>query len=89
MSKLEEAIERIKKLECPTGDLGLRVAGILQDYKVANSNEVELKRDERFDKDGAEGFSTEIPNNQGESMIVLAISGSEDYVAKVVDVYIR
>lgn len=89
MAKIEDAIERIKRLECPTGDLGYRVAGILEDYGIANSNEITVNREESLDRDGAEAYSTRIPNNGGESLVVLARAGLDDYVAMVVDAYIN
>ena len=35
MTNLEKAIDRIKILECPTGELEERLVSILEDYKVA------------------------------------------------------
>ncbi|SNS96512.1 hypothetical protein SAMN05446037_103027 [Anaerovirgula multivorans] len=89
MAKLEDAIGRIKRLECPTGDLGYRVAGILEDYEIANSNEVTVNREERLDRDGAEAYRAKIPSNTEKSIMILAKSGSEDYVAKVIDAYMN
>lgn len=89
MPKLEDAVERIKKLECPTGDMENRVAGILEDYGVANKNEITIKRDENLDRDGAEGYSVRPTMSKERSIVVLATSGMDDYVAKVVDAYIE
>lgn len=89
MSKLEEAVQRIKCLECPTGEVECRVAGILRDYGVADRNQISIKRDKSLDKNGAEGYLTNLSNNKGESIIILAKSGMDDYVAKVEDAYIR
>jgi hypothetical protein len=89
MTKLEDAIERIRILECPTGDLEYRVARILDDYGVANKNEITVNRNERFDRNGAQGYSAKISNNEEQSIVVLAQSGLDDYVAKVVDVYMN
>ena len=89
MSKIEDAIERIKILECPTGEVENRIAGILEDYGVANRSEIEVKRNEGFDINGAEGFSAKIQGTRNQRIIVLAESGMDDYVAKVRDVYIK
>lgn len=88
MERLEDAIERIKILECPTGEVENRVAGILEDYGVAGRNEIDISRDEKYDRDGAEAFSAKIRGSEGQSIVVLAKSGLDDYVAKVVDAYV-
>lgn len=89
MSKLEQAVERIKALECPTGEVEYRVADILDDYGVANRNDISIKRDRSLDKNGAEGYLTNISNNKDKSIVILAKSGMDDYVAKIEDAYIR
>lgn len=89
MSKIEDAVERIKILECPTGEVENRIAGILEDYGVANRSEVEVKRYEGLDINGSEGFCAKIPGDKNQSIIVLANSGMDDYVAKVVEVYVK
>jgi len=88
MSVLEDAVERIKILECPTGDLEQRVKGILEEYGVANGNDLMVSRDERFDQKEAQAYSATISGDQ-QSILILAKSGLDDYVAQVVDVYIR
>ena len=89
MSKIEDAIERIKILECPTGEVENRIVGILEDYGVANRSDLEVKRNEGFDINGAKGFSAKIHGDKNQRIIVLADSGMDDYVAKVTDVYIK
>ena len=59
--KIDDAIGRIKALECPTGEVENRIAGILEDYGVANKNEVEVKRYEGIKINGAEEFCAKIP----------------------------
>jgi hypothetical protein len=88
MSKIDAAVERIKILECPTGDVEKRVAGILEDYRVANGSEISVGRDESYDRDGAEAYRARFSGDVGKSIVVLAKSGYDDYVAKVVDAYI-
>lgn len=87
MTKINEAIDRIKALECPTGDIENRVAGILEDYGVAKRNNVNVVREDKLDREGAQGYRAEI-TNEG-SIVVLAEAGSDDYVAKVVNVYLK
>lgn len=89
MSILEDAVERIKILECPTGDLEQRVRGILEEYGVANGNDLMVSRDERFDQNEAQAYCATISRDQEQSILILAKSGLDDYVAEVVDVYIR
>lgn len=86
MNKIDEAINRISILECPTGDLENRVAGILEDYGVADRNAVIIDKDNSLDRYEAQAYRVKI-TGEGQSIIVLAKSGSDDYVAKVVDVY--
>ncbi|MBC8061704.1 MAG: hypothetical protein H7Y18_13695 [Clostridiaceae bacterium] len=89
MSKIENAIERIKMLECPTGQVENRITGILEDYGVANRSEVEVKRYEELNINGAEGFCAKISGDKNQTIIVLANSGMDDYVAKVMDAYLK
>jgi len=86
MHKIDEAIDRIKILECPTGELESRVAEILKDYGVRDG--VSVYRDESFDNNEAQGYRVEVAG-EGHPFIVLAKSGYDDYVAKVTDVYSR
>lgn len=87
MTNLKEVIDRIKILECPTGELENRVVDIFQDYGVANKNEITINRDESLDREGAEAYNAKISGNRADSVIILAKSGLDDYVVKVVDVY--
>lgn len=88
MDNIEGAIERIRVLECPAGDIKSRVRGILKEYEVANSSEITVSRDHRLDKKGARGYIARITRDKGMDIAVLAVSGMDDYVAKVVDAYL-
>ncbi|MBC8014785.1 MAG: hypothetical protein H7X79_03455 [Sporomusaceae bacterium] len=88
MDNIEGAIERIKRLECSAGDLKSRVRGILKDYEVANKSEITVSRDHRLDKRGARGYSAKITRDKELDIAVLAVSGMDDYVVKVVDAYL-
>jgi hypothetical protein len=88
MSKIEDAMERLKILECPTGEVENRIVGILEDYGVANRSEVEVKKNEPVNN-GATEFCAKITGSNNQSIIVLASSGMDDYVAKVTNAYIK
>lgn len=87
MSSLEQAVERIKALECPTGEVEYRVADILDDYGIANRNEISINRDRSLDRDGAQAYITNFSDKE-KPIVIMARSGLDDYVAKVVDAYI-
>lgn len=84
---MEDVIKRIKELECPTGDLESRLLGILEDYGVATANEIMIDRNRKLDVNGAEAYNARIANNNDQTITILAKSGSDDYVVKVIDVY--
>lgn len=86
MEKIDKAIDRIRELECATGNLEDRVEEILEDYRVANKNQISVKRDKHLDKDESQAYRVEIAG-QNQPIIVLAKSGYDDYVAKVTDAY--
>lgn len=88
MATIEEAIERIKALECPTGDIKNRVKGILTDYGIANKSQIMVSREHSLDKKGARGYNAKISREEGMDIVILAVSGGDDYVAKVSDAYI-
>lgn len=83
-----DAIERIKMLECPTGQVEQRVAEILKEYGVAKGEDIRIKREIALDSDNSQGYSAHL-NNGDQSIRFLATSGLDDYVAKVVDVKIQ
>ncbi|KGK85989.1 hypothetical protein [Clostridium sp. HMP27] len=89
MSKIDDAIERIKILECPTGNVEARVAQILEEYGVASSNEISIERDKYIDNVNGEAYRAKILGDANQSIIVVAESGLDDYVAKVTDVYMK
>ena len=88
MAKIDDAIKRMKVLECPTGDLENRVAGILENYEVANRNEITVNRAEQYDRDEAQAYNVKILNDNTQTIVILAKSGIDDYVAKVIDAYV-
>ena len=88
MENLDRAIDRIKILECPTGELENRVVDIFEDYRVADKNEITINRARQLDANGAEAYSAKILSNSPQSITILAKSGMDDYVAKVIDVSI-
>lgn len=86
MKKIDEAIDRIKTLECATGNLENRIVGILEDYGVADRSKIDINRDSNFDTDEAQGYKVKIEGEPG-SIVVVAKSGYDDYVAEVVNAY--
>ncbi len=88
MENVGSAIDRIKMLQCPTGELENRVMDILEDYNIVNRNEVVIDRAEDLDKDGAQAYMIKIPDGAVQSIVMYAKSGLDDYVARVTNVYI-
>ncbi|MEL7646891.1 MAG: hypothetical protein AAGU76_02300 [Sedimentibacter sp.] len=87
MWKIEKAIEKIRTVECPTGELKNRIADILDDFNVANRNDIQINRNEAFDRDGAEAYVAGLRDDMNRSLVVLSKPGLDDYVARVVDAY--
>ena len=88
MLRLTDAMDRIKALECPTGDVANRVMGILEDYEVANKKDITVHRGEKLDENGLEVYRAVIGNITEQPIVVIVKPGIDDYVAKVVDVHI-
>lgn len=88
MTKIDEAIGRIRMLECPTGELENRVTEILEDYKISSRNNINVNRDNNFDSNEAQAYRVEI-EGENQSIMVLAKSGYDDYVATVIDAYTK
>lgn len=86
MEKIDEAIDRLRTLECATGSLEDRVTEILEDCGVAHENQIKVSRDEYLDKDEAQAYKVEIAS-EIQPIIVLAKSGYDDYVARVTEAY--
>lgn len=88
MGNLDEVVEKIRVLECPTGQLGVRLEEILEDYHLGDMDSVRIEEDEDINLDGTKGYSIEIPE-EGETIRVFSTAGLDDYVEKVVDAYIE
>ncbi|KHD36655.1 hypothetical protein NL50_09025 [Clostridium acetobutylicum] len=88
MNKIEEAINRISVLECPTGDLENRVIDIFESFANIDRSKLKVTRANELDRDEAEAYKIEIQGER-QPIIVLAKSGYDDYVAKVVDVCLK
>lgn len=86
MENINDAIERIKILECPTGELEERVIGIFEDYEIAERDEIFIERDEDVGEDEAEYYYVSLPDDQ--AFTIVAKSAHDDYVVKVIDAYI-
>ncbi len=86
MNNIDAAIDRIKILECPTGEIENRVAGILENCGVAERSKVNISRVKNLDQDEAQAYTVKFQGKDN-SIVVLAKSGLDDYVATVVDAY--
>lgn len=86
MRNYEDVIDRLKSMECPAGSVENKVLDILISYKVANPNNIVVKRDEKLDNNDIEGYRAEIIGVNPMRLALLCRSGQDDYVAKVVDV---
>jgi predicted Zn-dependent protease len=88
MTEYDSALAKIQKLECPTGDLEERIMEILTDYHVAEEDEIQIVREQEYDRGGAQAYKINFDQYDGHAIIVLARSGADDYVARVTDVAI-
>lgn len=89
MENLNLAMERIRIMECPTGQVEKKVLTILRDYHISDDNEIQVTRNEELDQAGAQAYKAKISGNINQEIILLARSGLDDYVAAVVDVFIN
>lgn len=87
MSNIENVIERLKIMECPTGYVENKVIDIFVEYDIANKNNILVRRDESFDNQSVEGYRIDVSSDIPLSIGILCKSGEDDYVAKVVDVF--
>ena len=83
MDQMSEALNRIRSLECPTGELENRVADILNDYGIAQRSRIKITKLETTDRDDGETYQVDMPE---QSFVMQAKSGLDDYVVKVVNV---
>jgi hypothetical protein len=88
MDDIMQALERIKILECSTGELEKRVEDILENYNVATRDRISVARAEERDRDGLQAYSALVAGDKERDITVLAQAGLDDYVAMVVDAYI-
>jgi LEA14-like dessication related protein len=87
LGNIEKAIARIKSLECPTGEVENKIAEILEEYKVANRDEIQVSRKEIQDEIDLQHYSAVISGKNKHNITILSDSGLDDYVAVVVDAY--
>lgn len=86
MEDLQLALERIRNLECPTGEVEIRIAEILEDYNVAKKDEIIINRTENNDNLNGEAYSVVFPGLNNSTINIYSKSGLDNYVAKVTDV---
>ncbi|HZJ57293.1 MAG TPA: hypothetical protein VFD89_03525 [Clostridia bacterium] len=87
MPNIKEAMDRIRILQCPTGQLEERVANILEDHNISPKSEILISREKRLDKDGAEAYTVTISDRLDPAITLLAKSGIDDYVVQIKDIY--
>ena len=87
MPNIKDAMDRIRILQCPTGQLEERVAEILEGYNMSPRSEILISREKRLDRDGAEAYTVTISDRLDPTLTLLAKSGADDYVVQVKDVY--
>ncbi len=87
MSDINHAIERIRVLQCPTGELENRIEEILKQYNIDPKDEISVARVTDHDSNGAQAYKAAFA--RGREIIILAESGPDDYVAKVVDAKLK
>lgn len=90
MNNLEKAIERLKVLQCPSGQLEERVEEILQVHGIAK-NDISVKRNEKYYNTAVQAYSVKISNDDThkQNIVILAKPGLDDYVTTVVNAYMR
>jgi hypothetical protein len=89
LSKIDDAVERIKKLECATGQEENRIAEIIEDCGVASKSQIRVTKAEELDIDGREQFCANISGESNETIIALATTGLDDYVATITEAHIE
>ena len=87
MPNIKDAMDRIRILQCPTGQLEERVAEILESYNISPRSEILISRERRLDRDGAEAYIVTISDRLDPTLTLLAGAGADDYVVQVKDIY--
>lgn len=87
MESLEKAIERIKVLECPSGNIEDRVKKILEEYLTQEQYSINIEKDEDS-KNRLETYMVVVSGDSENKIKILAKSGLDDYVTTVVDVFV-
>ncbi|SEO62878.1 hypothetical protein [Propionispora vibrioides] len=89
MEPIDDILGRLKRMECPAGEVADRVRTMLAEYEAVAETEIAVFRERSLDRDGTQGYVARFPRNQnGLGLAVLTESGMDDYVAKVVDAYL-
>jgi hypothetical protein len=86
VDKMDEALTRLRRLECPAGELEKTVALVLEDYGVANMDDVKVSRYDGMNEDNTQAYRVDISGTE-QSFMLLTRSGYDGYVSKVLDVY--
>jgi hypothetical protein len=89
VSRLDEVLDRIKNIECPTGHVEEWVSNAFKDYGFREDENLTVNRDKSLDKNGLYAYRAHVDSMGNQSLILFAKSGMDDYVAKVVEAYIK
>lgn len=89
MEPIDDILGKLKRMECPAGEVADKVRAMLAEYEAVPETEIAVFRERSLDQDGAQGYIARFPrNHNGLGMAVLTESGLDDYVARVVDAYL-
>lgn len=86
MKSIDEAIERLKTLVCPTDDFMYRIKAILLDKGINDYKEIKVDKVEEFIDNGRETYIAKVKINDSNTLVIKADSGLDDYVLNVTDV---
>lgn len=91
MLRLDEALERLKTMECPTGGVEERILETLVEFNIAKRNDISIThdQDDEFINNNIEAYRAKFRGNKAQTVVVLCRSGIDDYVSKVLDAYVQ
>ena len=89
LPQIEDALEKIKSLECSAGELRNRIAGIFEECGIADSNEVTVEKYDGISINGSVAFHASIPGTKNKAVTVLAGPGMDGSLTKVNDAYVE
>lgn len=85
MAQVREFIERMNKMQCPNGEIEQKVAKLVEEYHLGQKDQVAVYRETDYDTAEVEGYRIDIVNENPVSFKLLATTGAEDYVIRVIE----